>query len=73
MAADDRARERATQDAVRRILKERPPEDLPSGSEARLRQRLDEERPARRVTRATRTAARPTRTTVPKKTRKSVR
>lgn len=72
MAADDRARERATQDAVRRILKERPPEDLPSGAAERLRQRLDEERHARTVAR-TRTAARPTRKTVPQKKRKSVR
>jgi hypothetical protein len=73
MTADDRARERATQDEVRRILKERPPEDLPSGSEARLRQRLDEERSARAVTRPTRTVTRPTRKTVPKKKRNSVR
>ena len=68
MAADDE-----TQDAVRRVLKERPPEDLPSGSEARLRQRLDEERRARTATRRTRTAARPTRKAVSKKKRKSVR
>jgi hypothetical protein len=73
MAADDRAHERATQDAVRRILKERPPEDLPSGSEDRLRQRLDEERPAGTATRHTRTAARPPRQAVYKKKRKSVR
>jgi hypothetical protein len=72
MAADDRARERATQDAVRRILKERPPEDLPSGSEERLHQRLDEERSARAVTRPTRTVTR-TRKTVTQKKRKSVR
>jgi hypothetical protein len=71
MAADDRARERATQDAVRRILKERPPEDLPSGSEERLHQRLDEERPARTATRRTRTVT--TRKTVSHKKRKSVR
>jgi hypothetical protein len=71
MAADDRARERATQDAVRRILKERPPEDLPSGSEERLRQRLDEERPARTATRRTRTVT--TRKAVSQKKRKSVR
>jgi hypothetical protein len=68
MAADDE-----TQDAVRRILKERLPEDLPSGSEKRLHQRLDEERPVRAVTRRTRTVARPTRKTVTKKKRKSVR
>jgi hypothetical protein len=73
MAADDRARERATQDAVRRILKERPPEDLPSGSAERLHQRLDEERSARAVTRPTRTVTRPTRKTVTQKKRKSVR
>jgi hypothetical protein len=73
MAADDRAREHATQDAVRRILKERPPEDLPAGSAARLRQRLDEERPARAVARRTRTAARPARKAVSTKKRKSVR
>jgi hypothetical protein len=48
MAADDE-----TQDAVRRILKQRPPEKLPSGSEARLRTRLDEEPSARVVTRRT--------------------
>ena len=72
MAADDRARERATQDAVRRILKERPPEDLPAGSAARLRQRLDEERPAGAVARPARTVRRPIRKTIPKK-RKSVR
>jgi len=53
MAADD-----DTQDAVRRILNERPPEDLPPGAEARLRQRLDQEPPpARRV--AAPRAARP--------------
>jgi hypothetical protein len=46
MAADE-----DTQDAVRRILKERPPEDLPSGAEARLRHRLDKEPPARPKTR----------------------
>ena len=68
MAADDEP-----QDAVRRVLKERPPEDLPSGAEARLRQRLDEERPARSATRRTRTAARPTRQSVSQKKRKSVR
>ena len=68
MAADDE-----TQDAVRRILKERPPEDVPSGSEERLRQRLSEERPARIATRRTRTAARPTRKANSKKKRKSVR
>jgi len=73
MAADDRAREPATQDAVRRILKERPPEDLPSGSAERLRQRLGEERHARTVARRTRTAARPTRKAVSTKKRKSVR
>ena len=73
MAADDRARERATQDAVHRILKERPPEDLPSGSAERLRQRLDEERPARTATRRARTVTRPTRKAVSKKKRKSVR
>jgi hypothetical protein len=73
MAADDRARERATQDAVRRILKERPPEDLPSGSVERLHQRLDEELPARALARPARTVARPTRKTIPKKRRKSVR
>jgi len=38
MAADE-----DTEDAVRRILKERAPEDLPSGAEARLRRRLDKE------------------------------
>jgi hypothetical protein len=43
MAADDE-----TQDAVRRILKKRPPEDLPSGADARLRQRLDVEAVARK-------------------------
>jgi hypothetical protein len=48
MAADDE-----TQDAVRRILNKRPPEDLPSGSEARLRRRLDKEPPARAVRRKT--------------------
>lgn len=73
MAADDRARERATQDAVHRILKERPPEDLPSGSEERVRQRLDKERPARSATRRTRSTARTTRKAVSKKERKSVR
>jgi hypothetical protein len=73
MAADDRAREHATQDAVRRILKERPSEDLPSGSEERLHQRLNEERPARTATRRTRTAARPSRKAVSKKKRNSVR
>jgi hypothetical protein len=73
MAADDRARERATQDAVRRILKERPPEDLPSGSEERLRQRLDDERPARTAARRTRTAAPRTRKAVSSKKRKSAR
>ena len=46
MAADE-----DTEDAVRRILKERPPEDLPSGAEARLRQRLNAERPAKTVER----------------------
>jgi hypothetical protein len=68
MAADDE-----TQDAVRRILKERPPEDVPSGLEERLRQRLDEERPARTATRRTRTAARPARKAASTKKRKSVR
>lgn len=34
-----------TQDAVRRVLKRRPPEKLPAGAEDRLRQRLDEEQP----------------------------
>ena len=53
MAADDE-----TQDAVRRILKERPPETLPPGSESRLRKRLDEEPSARVVTRPTRKTAR---------------
>ena len=48
MAADE-----DTQDAVRRILKERPPEDLPSGAEARLRQRLDKEPPALQKKRTT--------------------
>ena len=67
MATDDE-----TQDAVRRVLKDRPPEDLPSGSEARLRQRLNEERPARTATRRTRTAA-PTRKAIARKKRKSVR
>jgi hypothetical protein len=67
MAADDE-----TQDAVRRILKERPPEDLPSGSEKRLHQRLDEERRARALARPARTVTRPIRKTIPKK-RKSVR
>jgi hypothetical protein len=67
MAADDE-----TQDAVRRILKARPPEDLPSGSEERLRQRLNEERRPRTMTRPTATT-RSTRKTVPKKKRKSVR
>jgi hypothetical protein len=52
MAADDE-----TQDAVRRILKERPPEDLPSGSEARLRRRLDEEKPPPSGARPSRAAA----------------
>ena len=70
MAADD-ARERDTQDAVRRILKERPPEDLPSGADARLRQKLDDERPARR--RPTRTVTRSVRKTTGKKKRRSVR
>lgn len=68
MAADDE-----TQDAVRRVLKDRPPEDLPSGSEARLRQRLDEERPARVATRRTRAAVRPTRKAASQKKRKAVR
>jgi hypothetical protein len=44
MAADDE-----TQDAVRRILQKRPPEDLPSGSHARLRKRLDDEPPPPRA------------------------
>jgi hypothetical protein len=64
MAADDE-----TQDAVRRILKERPPEKLPSRSEARLRQRLDEEQAARAVTRP----ARPARKTVQRKKRTAAR
>jgi hypothetical protein len=55
MAADDE-----TKDAVRRILKKRPPEDLPSGAEARLRQRLDEEAATRRAARAVTRPARPT-------------
>jgi hypothetical protein len=59
MAADDE-----TQDAVRRILQKRPPEDLPSGSHARLRKRLDEEPPPAR-------AAKPDRKTVRKKKSKS--
>lgn len=59
MAADDE-----TQDAVRRILQKRPPEDLPSGSEARLRKRLDAEPPPAR-------AAKPARKTVRKKQSKS--
>jgi hypothetical protein len=46
MADDDDA-----QNAVRRILKERPPEDLPSGAAARLKKRLDAERPAKPATR----------------------
>lgn len=49
MPADDN-----TQDAVRRVLKRRPPEDLPAAAEDRLRHRLDEEQPkkppAKRVT-----------------------
>jgi hypothetical protein len=61
MAADD-----DTQGAIRRILKERPPEKLPSGSKARLRKRIDEEQ-------AGQTATRPTRKTVPTKKQKSVR
>ena len=68
MAADDDA-----QDAVRRVLKDRPPEDLPPESEARLRQRLDDEQPARTATRRTRTAAHPTRKAASQKKRKSVR
>ena len=40
MPADD-----DSQDAVRRVLKRRPPERLPAGAEDRLRHRLDEERP----------------------------
>ena len=40
MPADD-----DTQDDVRRVLKRRPPEDLPAGAEDRLRHRLGEERP----------------------------
>jgi hypothetical protein len=40
MPADDE-----TQDAVRRALKRRPPENLPAGAQDRLRHRLDEERP----------------------------
>ena len=67
MAADDE-----TQDAVRRVLKARPPEDLPSGSEERLRQRLNDERRPRTMTRPTPTT-RSARKTVPKKKRKSVR
>jgi hypothetical protein len=49
MAADDEA-----QDAVRRILTERPPEELPSGAEARLRNRLDRETPTKPVARSAR-------------------
>jgi hypothetical protein len=49
MPADD-----DSQDAVRRVLKRRPPEHLPSGAENRLRHRLDEAQPkkppAKRVT-----------------------
>ena len=52
MAADDEK-----EDAVRRILTERPPEELPSGAEARLRKRLDQEAPAKPVARPSRTAA----------------
>jgi hypothetical protein len=64
-SADDRACEHAAQDAVRRILKDRRPEKLPSGSKARLRKRIDDEQAAR-------TATRPTRKTVAKK-KKTVR
>ena len=52
MGADDEK-----QDAVRRILTERPPEELPTGAEARLRKRLDQATPAKPVTRPARTAA----------------
>jgi hypothetical protein len=68
MADDDDA-----QNAVRRILKERPPEELPFGAEGRLRKRLDSERPAKSAARG----ARPTRTarthTVRKKKSKAAR
>ena len=67
MAADGE-----TQDAVRRILKKRPPEDLPSGADARLRQRLDEEAAARRADRPVMRQAVPTaRKKKPKTARKS--
>ena len=75
-----------TQDAVRRILNERPPEDLPSGADARLRrrldtetldeQRLDKEAPARPRTRQARTTVRkkkPTPTPKPKSNAKRAR
>jgi hypothetical protein len=67
MAADDE-----TQDAVRRILKKRPPEDLPSGSEARLRKRLDEEPPPTRATSPARKTVRKNKTVRTKK-QKAVR
>jgi hypothetical protein len=51
MAADDE-----TQDAVRRILTERPAEELPSGAEARLRTRLDQETSPKPVARPARAA-----------------
>jgi hypothetical protein len=52
MAADDE-----TRDAVRRLLKDRPPEALPAGAEGRLRRRLDEEKPRRKAPPASRPAA----------------
>jgi hypothetical protein len=52
MPADDE-----TQDAVRRVLKRRPPEDLPAGAENRLRQRLDKERPKKPLAKRVKTGA----------------
>lgn len=68
MAADEE-----DQDAVRRILQDRPPETLPKGAKTRLRKRLDEEAHAARqvVTRPARKPAAAKRTGTKKKTARS--
>lgn len=47
MAAD-----KDDQDAVRRILQDRPPEKLPTGARGRLKKRLDAEAPDARTPKA---------------------
>jgi hypothetical protein len=70
MVAADMAADEDAQDAVRRILKERPPEEPPAGSEDRLRERLDEDQTGAAAREARKPVARSRRSTTARNKRK---